>query len=73
MRNIAAVASGVDLKRSLGRGLQVAVAAIKAISRPVAGRKDWAQVATISARNDAVLGRQCVASELELSQARPID
>lgn len=56
LRNIAAGASGVDLKRGLDRGLQVAVAAIKAISRPVAGRKDLAQVATISAHNDAVLG-----------------
>ena len=56
LRNIAAGASGVDLKRGLDRGLQVAVAAIKAISRPVAGRKDLAQVATISEHNDAVLG-----------------
>lgn len=56
LRNIAAGASGVDLKRGLDRGLQVAVAAIKAISRPVVGRKELAQVATISAHNDAVLG-----------------
>lgn len=56
LRNIAAGASGIDLKRGLDRGLQVAVASIKAISRPVAGRKDLAQVATISAHNDAVLG-----------------
>ncbi len=56
LRNIAAGASGVDLKRGLDRGLQVAVATIKAISQPVAGRKDLAQVATISAHNDPVLG-----------------
>lgn len=56
LRNIAAGASGVDLKRGLDRGLKVAVATVKAISQPVAGRKDLAQVATISAHNDAVLG-----------------
>ena len=56
VRNLAAGASAVDLKRGLDRGLKVAVAAIKAISRPVAGRKDLAQVATISAHNDSVLG-----------------
>ena len=56
VRNLAAGASAVDLKRGLDRGLKVAVAAIKAISRPVAGRQDLAQVATISAHNDSVLG-----------------
>lgn len=56
LRNIAAGASGVDLKRGLDRGLQAAIAAIKAISRPVAGRKDLMQAATISAHNDSVLG-----------------
>lgn len=56
MRNIAAGASGVDLKRGLDRGLLVAVATIRAISRPVVGRKEMAQVATILAHNDSVLG-----------------
>ncbi len=40
----------------MDRGLQVAVSAIKAISRPVAGRNDLTQVATISSHIDAVLG-----------------
>ena len=64
LRNIAAGASGVDLKRGLDRGLQVVVEAIKAISRPVSGRKDLAQVATISAHNDSVLG-ELVADAME--------
>jgi chaperonin GroEL len=55
-RNVAAGASAIDLKRGLGRGLEAAVAAIKALSRPVESRKEKAQLATISAHNDPVLG-----------------
>jgi chaperonin GroEL len=56
VRNVAAGASAIDLKRGLDRGLKAAVAAIKDLSRPVVSRKEKAQVATISAHNDAVLG-----------------
>lgn len=56
LRNLAAGASAVDLKRGLDRGLAVAVAEIRRLSRPVASRKEKAQVATISAHNDATLG-----------------
>ena len=64
VRNIAAGASGVDLKRGLDRGARVAVAAIKSISRPVSSRKEKAQVATISAHNDSSIG-ELVADALE--------
>ena len=64
LRNIAAGASAVDLKRGLDRGLKVATTAIKGISRPVVGRKELAQVATVSAHNDAVLG-ELVADAME--------
>jgi len=56
VRNVAAGASAIDLKRGLDRGLKAAVAAIKDLSRPVVSRKEKAQVATISAHNDPVLG-----------------
>ena len=56
LHNIAAGASAVDLKRGLDRGLQIAVGGLKKISRPVASRKEKAQVATISAHNDAATG-----------------
>lgn len=56
LRNIAAGASAIDLKRGLDRGLKVAVQAIQSYSRPVTSRKEKAQVATISAHNDATLG-----------------
>src|SRR4029434_4250167 len=50
--------------RGLDRGLRAAVAAIKALSRPVESRKEKAQVATISAHNDAALG-ELVADAME--------
>ena len=56
LRNVAAGASAIDLKRGLDRGFKVAVEAIRALSRPVASRKEKAQIATISAHNDATLG-----------------
>ena len=56
LHNIAAGASAVDLKRGLDRGLRVAIAGLQAISRPVTSRKEKAQVAAISAHNDAAIG-----------------
>lgn len=64
LRNIAAGAAAVDLKRGLDRGLRVAVEAIRGLSRPVASRKEKAQVATISAHNNATLG-ELVADAME--------
>lgn len=64
LRNIAAGATAIDLKRGLDRGLRVAVEAIHAQSRPVASRLDKAQVATISAHNDEALG-DCVSEAFE--------
>jgi len=64
LRNIAAGASAVDLKRGLDRGLKVAVEAIRSFSRPVASRKEKAQVATISGHNDAAIG-ELVADAME--------
>ena len=56
IKNIAAGASGIDLRRGLQRGLKVAVEAIKAQARPVESQVAKAQVATISAHNDAEIG-----------------
>jgi chaperonin GroEL len=64
LRNIAAGASAVDLKRGLERGLRAAVESIKAMSRPVSSRRERAQVATVSAHNDSVLG-ELVADAME--------
>ena len=64
LKNVAAGASAVDLKRGLERALKVATAAIKAQSRPVVSRKEKAQVATVSAHNDASIG-ELVADAVE--------
>jgi len=64
LRNVAAGASAVDLKRGLDRGLHVAVEALRKLSRPVQSRKEKAQVATISAHNDSTIG-ELVADAVE--------
>jgi chaperonin GroEL len=64
VRNVAAGASGIDLKRGLDRGLRVVVEALRNISRPVGNRKERAQVATISAHNDISIG-ELVADAVE--------
>ena len=56
LRNIAAGASAVDLKRGLDRGLRTAIECIRSQSRPVSSRREKAQVATVSAHNDPDLG-----------------
>jgi chaperonin GroEL len=57
LRNVAARASAIDLKRGLDRGTRVAVEALRSISRPVESRREKEQVATISAHNDVEIGR----------------
>jgi chaperonin GroEL len=64
LRNIAAGASAVDLKRGLDRGLKLAIESLRAQSRPVKTRKEKAQVAAISAHNDEVIG-ELVAEAME--------
>jgi chaperonin GroEL len=64
VRNVAAGASAVDLKRGLDRAFATAVKALHAMSRKVSERKEKAQVATISAHNDPQVG-ELVAEAME--------
>jgi chaperonin GroEL len=64
LRHVVAGASAIDLKRGLDRGLAVAVAELRKMSLPLKTRKDRAQVATISAHNDASIG-ELVADAME--------
>jgi chaperonin GroEL len=57
LRNVVAGASAIDLKRGIERGSKAAIAHLKALSRPVKAHKEKAQVATISAHNDAMIGK----------------
>jgi chaperonin GroEL len=64
VRNMAAGASAIDLKRGLDRGLEAAMKALKDLAKPVSSRKEKLQVATISAHNDPVIG-ELVADAME--------
>jgi chaperonin GroEL len=64
VRNVVAGASAIDLKRGLERGVKAAIEGLKAISRPVAARREKAQVATIAAHNDPAIG-ELVADAME--------
>jgi chaperonin GroEL len=64
LKNVAAGASAIDVKRGLDRALRAALPALAALSRPVKSRREKAQVATISAHNDARIG-ELVADAVE--------
>ncbi|MCX8113803.1 MAG: chaperonin GroEL [Burkholderiaceae bacterium] len=64
VRNVVAGASAIDLKRGMDRACKRAVEALRGLSRPVASRKEKAQVATISAHNDPAIG-ELVADAME--------
>ena len=56
LRNVVAGASAIDIKRGLDRAARRAIEALRGLSRPVATRKEKAQVGAISAHNDATIG-----------------
>ena len=64
MRNVAAGAAVVELRRGMDKGLHSAVDAIRKVSRPVQSKRERAQVATISGHNDSIIG-DLVADALE--------
>jgi chaperonin GroEL len=64
VRNIAAGASAIDLKRGLDRAARVVIDSLRGQSRPVRSQREKEQVATISAHNDAVIG-ELVARAIE--------
>jgi len=53
---VVAGVSAIDIKRGLDRAAKRAIEALRALSRPMGTRKEKAQVAAISARNDAAIG-----------------
>jgi chaperonin GroEL len=64
VRNVVAGASAIEIKRGLDRAARQTIEALKSISRPVATRKEKAQVAAISAHNDLQIG-ELVASAMD--------
>lgn len=70
VRNVVAGASAIDLKRGLDRAAERAIAALRALSRPVKTSLEKAQVATISAHNDPQIGKLVADVSRALSIAR---
>jgi chaperonin GroEL len=64
LRNVVAGASAIEIKRGLDRATKSVIGTLRAMSRPVATRKEKAQVATISAHNDPTIG-ELVAEAME--------
>jgi chaperonin GroEL len=56
VRNVAAGASAIDLKRGIDRGVKTAIESLRAQSKPVQSRREKAQIAAISAHNDPGIG-----------------
>ena len=56
VRNVAAGASAIDLKRGIDRAVKIAVESLKSLSRPVQSRLEKTQIAAISAHNDTTVG-----------------
>ena len=64
VRNVAAGASAIDIKRGLDRSVRIAVESLRALSRPVKSRLEKMQIATISAHNEPAMG-ELVADAME--------
>ena len=56
IKNVAAGANPMALQRGINLGAEAAVAAIKALAKPVAGKDELANVASVSANNDRQIG-----------------
>lgn len=57
LRNVAAGANPLDLKRGMEKAVKTVVAKLQQISKPIQNSQEIAQVATISANNDAEIGK----------------
>jgi chaperonin GroEL len=57
LKNVTAGANPMELKRGIDKAVEALVAELKAMSVPTSGKKDIAQVGTISANNDPEIGK----------------
>lgn len=64
LRNVAAGARPIDLKRGIDRAVKEVVVELRNISRNISGKKEIAQVGTISANNDPEIG-ELIAEAME--------
>jgi chaperonin GroEL len=64
LKNVAAGARPIDLKRGIDRAVREVVEELRSISRSISGKKEIAQVGTISANNDPEIG-ELIAEAME--------
>ncbi|MGH9797536.1 MAG: chaperonin GroEL, partial [Candidatus Polarisedimenticolia bacterium] len=57
LKNVTAGANPMELKRGIEKAVEVVVEELKKLSVPTVGKKEIAQVGTISANNDAEIGK----------------
>ena len=57
IKNVAAGANPMDLKRGIDKAISAVVAQLSRNSKPISGSKEIEQVATISANNDSMIGK----------------
>jgi chaperonin GroEL len=56
VKNLSAGASAMEIKRGIDKAVAVVVEQLKAMSKPCQGKKEVAQIGTISANNDSTIG-----------------
>ena len=64
LKNVAAGARPIDLKRGIDKAVKDVVVELRSISRDISGKKEIAQVGTISANNDPEIG-ELIAEAME--------
>ena len=64
LRNVTAGANPMGLKRGIEQAVEVVIEALKTLSQPVKDRKEIAQVGTIAANGDTVIG-ELIAEAME--------
>ena len=64
LKNVTAGANPMDIKRGIDEGVSEVTEALRAQSQEVTGRKEIAQVATVSANNDSSIG-EIIADSME--------
>ncbi len=64
IKNVAAGANPMDLKRGIDKSITAVVEQLKQDSKPISGSKEIEQVATISANNDNMIG-QMIANAMD--------
>ena len=56
IRNVTAGANPMDLKRGIDKATEIVIEELKKLSKPISGKKEIAQVASVSANNDKEIG-----------------